>query len=102
LTDGHDLGPDPSELRLEDVLLPRGAADDHASAPDGLELEHLVGDERPPRDRDERLRTTLRSVTESLALSASEKNGLHRERFSLLAPSDAFVLEPSGPGGTGV
>ena len=67
---GHDLRPEAGELGLEELFLAGRAADDHSVDARRGEERDLVGGERPPRDRDERLRPALRRVAEPLGLAA--------------------------------
>ena len=78
LADRDELEPEAAELALEQLLLPRGAADDHAvDAGFGQQCD-LVRRQRPPGDRDERLRPSFRSVGEPLGLAAGEDDRLQR------------------------
>src|SRR5262245_25361650 len=77
LTDGDDLGAEAAQLLLEERLVSRQAADDHARDTRLCESRNLIRGERPARDGDQRLRAALRRVAEALCLAAGQDQRLH-------------------------
>src|SRR5206468_7978028 len=77
LADRDDLGPDPTQRRLEQLLLAGRAADEHADDACGHELLDLVGGQRPAAHLDERFRPALCRVAKPLGLAAGEDDCFH-------------------------
>ena len=73
-----DLDSDVAEARVELVLLPPEAADDHAPDAGLAEPPDLPCEQGPAADRDERLRQAAGRVAETLGLPAGEDDRLHR------------------------
>ena len=91
-----DLGAEPVELALEQLALAGGAAHDHAVDARCREPGDRVGDERPSRDLDERLRAPTCGVAEALGLAAGEDDRLHGSEVELGSRSGVSPNEPSG------
>jgi len=77
LRDRHDLRAQTGELRLEQGVLPRPAADDDPVDAGAHELRYLVLGERMSCDRHERLRLSACGVAETRRLAAGEDDRFH-------------------------
>ena len=77
LRHGHDVGAEPGQLGLEQILLPLGTADEHAPNPCSGEKPYLVGGQGPPGDLDQRFRPSLRRRAEALGLATGQDDGFH-------------------------
>ena len=82
LADGLDLGAETGERVDERLLLAGAARDDHPRDAGGDESADAVLGEREARDGDERLRESLRRLSQSLRLAAREEQRLHQRLSS--------------------
>jgi hypothetical protein len=78
LLDGDDLDSKAREVALEVLPLAGGARDDQPVDARPAQTRHLVREERPACDRDERLRLSLRRGAEAFRLAACEDDRLHQ------------------------
>src|SRR5581483_4713534 len=82
LADRVDLRAEAAERVHERLLLPGAAGDDHPLDARLDEPRHAVLREREPRDRDERLRQSLRRLSQPLRLAPGQEQRFHQMRSS--------------------